>query len=463
MDIKHTLSLFEVSQRIKGALESEFSSTVWVVGEISEIKTNSSGHCYLELVEKDSSTDQPKAKARATIWARNFRMIKPFFETSTGRKLNSGIKILVQCVISYHPLYGLSLNVVDIDPAFTIGDLEMARQQTINRLIAEGVMEMNKEIPMPLLPKRIAVISSPTAAGFEDFANQLHTNPYGFVFFVKLFAATMQGEKAEESIISALDRIHNKVDEWDVVAIIRGGGSQTDLGCFDSYNLANNIAQFPIPIITGIGHEKDVSIADMVANTRQKTPTAVAELFINHFINAENWLVEANDNFSDAVKQVISLHVQNLSKLSRSIIPSALKLARFENLRLQKLFHLSQEETVKQLNKRNINLSRLTNLVNAQIRLTSERSRITIIGIQKWMVQWTKNRLNYEAKGLTQLEKNINAINPENVLKRGYSITLFKGKMLKNWEDVKPDDEIETVLSTGQLVSVIKLINKAKV
>ena len=462
MDIKHTLSLFEVSQRIKGALESEFPSTVWVIGEISEIKANPSGHCYLELVEKESDTDQPKAKARATIWARNFRMIKPFFETSTGRRLSSGIKVLVQCVISYHPVYGLSLNVLDIDPAFTIGDLEMARQQTINRLIAEGVMEMNKEIPMPLLPKRIAVVSSPTAAGFEDFANQLHTNPYGFVFFVKLFAATMQGEKAEESIISALDRIHNKVDEWDVVAIIRGGGSLIDLGCFDSYNLANNIAQFPIPIVTGIGHEKDVTIADMVANTRQKTPTAVAELFINHFINAENWLVEANDNFSDAVKQVIGLHVQNLSKLSGGIIPSVLKSTRFENLRLQRLYHLSQEEVAKQLNKRIINLNKLTTRVNAQVRLTSERNRITIMNIQRWLAQWTKNRLSYEAKDLIQVEKTVYAINPENVLKRGYSLTLFQGKILKNWKEVKPDDEVKTILASGQLVSVIKYTNKTK-
>lgn len=460
MDKKITFSLFEVSLRIKNTLEAEFPNTVWIVGEISEIKENPSGHCYLELVEKDSDNDQPKAKARATIWSRNYRMIKPFFETSTGRRLGAGIKVLVQCVINYHPLYGLSVNIVDIDPTFTIGDLERIRQQTINRLIAEGVMGMNNEIPLPLLPKRIAVISSPTAAGFEDFGNQLHNNPYGYAFFVKLFAATMQGDKAEESIINALERINDSINTWDIVAIIRGGGSQIDLGCFDSYNIANNIAQFPIPVVTGIGHEKDVTIADMVAHTRLKTPTAVAEFFINQFVNAENWLVEANDDFNDAVKQVIGLNVQTLSKISNRIIPLILKSTRNENIRLQKLIHYNHDEATKFLSKSNLDLSRFTNRFNYQVKLAISTSNQVLKEYKKWLTFEPKTRLSILTKELKQVERNMHTVDPVNVLKRGYSITLYEGKPLKNGQDVNPNDEVKTILSSGQLVSVVKEVKR---
>ncbi len=460
MDKKITFSLFEVSQRIKNALELEFPTTVWIVGEISEIKENPSGHCYLELVEKDTDNDQPKAKARATIWSRSFRMIKPFFETSTGRRLGAGIKVLVQCVINYHPLYGLSVNIVDIDPTFTIGDLEMVRQQTINRLIAEGVMGMNNEIPLPLLPKRIAVISSPTAAGFEDFANQLHNNSYGYAFFVKLFAASMQGDKAEESIINALERINESVDMWDIVAIIRGGGSQIDLGCFDNYNLANNIAQFPIPVVTGIGHEKDVSIADMVAHTRLKTPTAVAEFFINQFVNAENWLMEANDDFTDAVKHVVGLNVQTLSKISNRIIPSVIRSTQYENIRLQKIIHSNHEEATKFLGKSNLILNKFTNRFNIHVKLAIGKKNQELKQYKKWLMLEPKTKLGILTNELKQIERNLHSVDPKNVLKRGFSITLYKGKPLKNGHDINPSDEVETILCTGKLVSVVKEVKR---
>ncbi|HCY00737.1 MAG TPA: exodeoxyribonuclease VII large subunit, partial [Bacteroidales bacterium] len=225
-----TLSLYELNTKIQEALEVNLPTIVWVTGEISDFKENRSGHCYLELVEKNDNSEQPRAKARATIWSRNYRMLKPFFETSTGTKLESGIKILIQCNVNYHTVYGLSLNIIDIDPTYTIGDIEHRRQETINRLIADGVFGMNKEVILPLLPKRIAVISSSTAAGYQDFVHQLSNNPFGYVFEHKLFNAIMQGDKAEQSLINSLDHVHEDLKNWDIVAIIRGGGSQIDLG-----------------------------------------------------------------------------------------------------------------------------------------------------------------------------------------------------------------------------------------
>lgn len=330
------LTLFEVSQRIQQALENSFPTRIWVVAEISELKENRSGHCYLELVEKEENADQPKAKARATIWAGTYRMLKPFFETSTQRGLGAGIKVLVLCDVNYHPLYGLSLNIQDIDPTFTLGDIEQKRQETINLLIADGIFNMNKEVGLPLLPKRVAVISSPTAAGFQDFSHQLDNNARGYVVHYKLFKATMQGEKAEDSIINALNQIYNDYDSWDVVAIIRGGGSQIDLGCFDSYMLASHIAQFPLPIITGIGHEKDITVADMVAHTRQKTPTAVAEYILDHFNNAENWLVEAFDNFTDSISLLVKNRKNELDRSLSKTIPYALKKTANDRLKLER-------------------------------------------------------------------------------------------------------------------------------
>jgi exodeoxyribonuclease VII large subunit len=456
MSGKNTLSLFEVSQKISNALQDEFPGTQWVIGEISEIKQNVSGHCYLELVEKDTSNDYPKAKARGTIWARTYRMIKPYFETATGRRLQAGLKVLVQCTVNYHPVYGLSLNIVDIDPTFTLGDIELMRQQTINKLIAEGVMDMNKELELPLLPKNIAIISSPTAAGFEDFANQLTQNPYGYVFNIKLFTATMQGDKAEESIIMAMDRIYSDITSWDVLVIIRGGGSQVDLGCFDSYNLANNIAQFPLPVVTGIGHEKDVTVTDMVAHTRQKTPTAVAEFLIAQFVNAENWLIEANDNFTDAVKLVTVSNVQALSRYSSRLFPAVIKVTQLANSQLQRGTHKGHEAINKTIAYRNTFLQRVLSKTETHAEVKINRQQGVLNQMQKQVKADINSLLQKENRNTIYYEKNAKALDPINILKRGFSITIHKGKVLKSSDVANAGDKIETILANGKLVSTIK-------
>jgi len=276
MDQKLTLS--ELNKQIGDVLESAFPKGVWVVGEISELKENRNGHCYLELIEKQGI--EIVARSRATIWSYTYRMLKPYFETSTGQLFTSGIKILVQVSVEFHAAYGLSLNIKDIDPVYTVGDMAMQRREIVDRLKTEGVFEMNKELQLPLVPQKIAVISSATAAGYQDFVNQLDNNKQGFVFYIKLFQATMQGTETAPSIMAALERIFGYDDFFDAVVIIRGGGATADLSSFDNYDLAYFVTQFPLPVITGIGHEKDDTIVDLVAHTRLKTPTAVAEFFI---------------------------------------------------------------------------------------------------------------------------------------------------------------------------------------
>lgn len=460
MQSNNKLTLFEVSQRIQEALDSSFPTRIWVVAEISELKENRSGHCYLELVEKDENSDQPKAKARATIWAGTYRMLKPFFETSTQRRLGPGIKVLVLCDVNYHPLYGFSLNIQDIDPTFTLGDIEQKRQHTINLLIEEGVFDMNKGVGFPLLPKRVAVISSPTAAGFQDFSHQLDNNPRGYVIHYKLYKATMQGEKAEDSIINALNQIYNDIDSWDVVVIIRGGGSQVDLGCFDNYNLATHIAQFPIPIITGIGHEKDITVADMVAHTRQKTPTAVAEYLLDHFNNAENWLIEAIDSFSDTISVLVKDKGNELDRVLSKTIPFALKKTANDRLKLERKM-LQNFETInrKISSSKSFLINRIGDIHHHfNSNLYKHNQRITYL-IDRIRIEPKKNMVLANDK-LNFLAKNLNALNPETILKRGFSITYHNGKVLKSAHNIKNGEKIETHLSNGKIYSIIEEISK---
>ena len=290
------IGLYQLNSLVKQELKNRFPDTFLVIAEIADVKENRSGHCYLELVEKREGDDAVIATARATIWAFTYRMLKPYFETTTGKSLQRGIKVLVSVEIVFHELYGYSLNIKNIDPTFTVGDLERKRKEIIDRLTQEGVIDMNRELELPMLPKTIAVISSPTAAGYGDFTDQLHRNVYGYAFHTKLFPAVMQGEKTTESVIAALERIYEYESLFDVVVIIRGGGSQTDLGSFDSYDLAANVAQFPIPVLAGIGHERDETIVDRVAYRSVKTPTAAAAFLIERFNEAEGRLEIAKEN-----------------------------------------------------------------------------------------------------------------------------------------------------------------------
>jgi exodeoxyribonuclease VII large subunit len=276
MDQK-AISLCELLAQVKSALKNTLPFSWWIRAEISELKANYSGHCYLELIEKNDLTDTIKAKVKATIWSSVFRMLQPYFETTTQTKLVAGIKVMIKVSADFHELYGFSLNVTDIEPSYTIGEMARQKLEIINRLKTEGVFEMNRSLSIPEIPCRIAVISSKTAAGLGDFMDQLSGNQYGYKFYIQLFPAAMQGLEAEQSVIEALDKVNRYEEFFDVVVLIRGGGAQSDLSCFNSYWLNFNICQFTLPVLTGIGHEQDETIADLVAFKRLKTPTAVAE------------------------------------------------------------------------------------------------------------------------------------------------------------------------------------------
>ena len=291
MEQKESTGLLALLSRVRETLEEAFPETVWLQAEISELKQNPTGHCYLTLVEKDPQSNALLAKAPAIVWASSWRMIKPYFESQTGRSLAPGMSVLVRVQVNYSALYGLSLVVFDIDPSFTVGELELARQRTIARLESEGMFGMNASLPIATLPRRLAVISSATAAGYRDFCRQLEENEYGFRFSLQLFPALMQGADAPQSIIAALDAVAAVADDYDAVLILRGGGGAMDLVCFDDYDLAVNVAQFPLPVLTAIGHDHDYHVADMVAHTHVKTPTALADWLIDRFAD-EDWQVE---------------------------------------------------------------------------------------------------------------------------------------------------------------------------
>ena len=314
MEMKRPVGLLALQEQIKEALEDNFLETVWLQAEISELKPHPSGHCYLTLVEKDAHSNTLLAKASAVIWASTWRMVKPYFAAQTGRALAVGMSVLVRVQVSYSTVYGLSLVVFDIDPSFTVGELELARQRTIARLEAEGMFDMNAQLPLPALPRRLAVITSATAAGYRDFLHHLEDNEYGFHFQTRLFPALMQGEAAPASIIAALDAVAAEAEAFDAVLILRGGGGAMDLVCFDDYELAVNVAQFPLPVLTAIGHDHDYHIIDRVAHTYVKTPTALADWLVERFAS-EAWQL-------DSLVQRLHLAVQSKALRQQGVLDS---------------------------------------------------------------------------------------------------------------------------------------------
>lgn len=320
--MEEKISLLQLQERIKRGIEAAVPGAVWVTAEIGEINSHPSGHCYLDLVNYKDDGRGVAAKARGVIWSSTWRMLRPYFQSAAGVALSKGLNVLIKVQASFSSVYGLSLNVLDIDPSFTVGELELKRQQTIKRLKEEGCMEMNGLLELPALPRRIAVVSSPTAAGYRDFMKHLHNNEYGFGFFSELFVAQMQGDEAPDSIIAALEEIAGREGEFDVVVILRGGGAAMDLMCFDDYELAVNIAQFPLPVVTAIGHDHDYHIADMVSHTWLKTPTAAADFFVDIFMQQEQYLMHLFQRISLTLAQKISterhrlLNVQNSLEMS---------------------------------------------------------------------------------------------------------------------------------------------------
>lgn len=309
-------SLSELCQNIEEVLAEEFASTYWVRAEVASLSVR--GHCYMELVEK-ASTKNIAAKVRATCWQQIYGILSPYFEAETGQKLSVGMQVLLEVEVSFHAVYGLSLNIVGIDPTFTLGDMARQRQETIQRLKDDGVMDMQSSLEIPSLPRRIAVISSADAAGYGDFCHQLENNSGGFQFRTQLFAAIMQGEQSAKSIIQSLQQIADEIDKWDIVVIVRGGGASTDLRNFDDYELASHCAQFPLPIIAGIGHTRDISIVDMVVHSSVKTPTAAAEWLINAMQQQADRIAELYTRLQRAIQRTINQQHIRIEQLQQAL------------------------------------------------------------------------------------------------------------------------------------------------
>ena len=330
------ITLSQLQQRIKSSVEASLPLPLWVVAEVSELKVNYSGHCYMELVEKQESarggTPIPRAQVRAVIWRSQYAMLAPYFEAQTGSRLGAGMKIMAKVVVSYHELYGLSLQITDINPSYTLGEVERQKQQTIAQLQSDGVWDMNRSLALPRPLQRIAVISSEAAAGYRDFCNELRGG--GYAIFTTLFDAVVQGAAAEESICSALEEVAQKQEYFDAVVLIRGGGSASDLSCFNSYKLCSYVAQFPLPVITGIGHDKDTSVADMVAHTQLKTPTAVAVWLTDAMAQEMAWLDEAALRLSDMAQTASQRERMRLERAWGELQREALRFCDREAARL---------------------------------------------------------------------------------------------------------------------------------
>ena len=388
MNSENHITLFELNRLVRDSIEISMPDEYWVEAEVAECR-EARGHCYLELIEKDEQTATPIAKASAKCWASKWAVVKPYFERTTGQRLVAGMKVLLKVYPQFHEAFGFSWIVTDIDPTYTLGDMARQRQAIIRQLKAEGVFDLQKELTLPLFCQRIAVISSETAAGYGDFCHQLAENPYGFQFETHLFPATMQGEEVEGSVINALTRIY-EVKSFDCVVIIRGGGATSDLSGFDTLALAEHVANFPLPIITGIGHERDECILDMVSHTRVKTPTAAAALLIEHLKGVLDAVNQAQDSITRAAQQQLAAVGYQLTALEQ-------RIPMLVERRMTNAFH--------------------------QLQLIEER-----------------------VKGL----------DPQLLLSRGYSITLHKGRVVRDPKSLQAGDEIETRLEKGRIHSIIR-------
>jgi len=449
------LSLLQLNNIIKKTVNENFNSKYWVVAEISDIRENYSGHCYLELIQKDENNNNIVAKARANIWANTYRILKPYFETSTKTQLSSGIKILILVTIEFHELYGFSLTIYDIEPSFTIGDIELKKAKIIEQLVKDGIFEMNKELEFPIVPQRVAVISSDTAAGYEDFCKQLNNNRNNFKFNIVLFQAFMQGEQAESSIVGALDKINNKIQQFDVVAIIRGGGGKSDLSCFDNYQIASNICQFPIPVLSGIGHQRDNSIVDMVSNENLKTPTAVADFIIEKTEEFYNSILFMNDNIMQYATNMLDNKNNELYNLIQKLKNEVLS----KNFnQKEKFFNLSNNLTKNVYNVIYYNNTKYNTLRSKiKVILSSEikSNKTKLVYENEKLLNSINQYIEKNKSNINTMERLVNQNNIKTVLGKGFSITKLNNKTLKNKSEAISDQLIETELYDGIIKSQI--------
>ena len=446
---RKTLTLFELNALVRQTLELGMPDDYWVEAELSEVH-EVRGHCYMELIQKDDHNNTPVAKASAKCWASTWRLARPHFERVTGQQLHAGMKVLLKVSAQFHENYGFSWIVTDIDPTYTMGDMARKRQEIIRQLKEEGVFDLQKELQLPMFCQRIAVISSANAAGYGDFVNQLENNDYGFRFHTQLFPAVMQGEGVEQSVIAALNKIFARLKKedsslftlhsslnFDCVVIIRGGGATSDLSGFDTLALAENVANFPLPVITGIGHERDESVLDMVSHTRVKTPTAAAAFLISNLKSVLDEIEDCEQRIHAKVKQRMDMEKIRLLNYAQKI-PMLFSVVRTR-----------QEALLGQL------LVKMRSSIG--YRLQDERHRLIVL--QNNMQPVLYRKLTDERHLLDLLSQRLIGLDPNRLLKRGYSITLKNGRTVRDVSQLKEGDELETRFENGTVRSVVNQVN----
>ncbi len=453
-------TLLELTGMIGKTISDSFPGRYWVIAEINEIRENVSGHCYLELIEKDPDADSILARARATVWAYTWRLLKPYFETSTSQNLGKGIMILVEVTIEFHELYGLSLNIKDIDPVYTLGDLERRRAETIRQLEEEGIINMNKALPFPVIPSRIAVISSPLAAGYEDFIDQIRNNPGKYRIDTTLFPALMQGNGAGKSVTDALDKVFEKENMFDLVVILRGGGSAGDLNCFNTYEIAAHIAQFPLPVVTGIGHERDHTIAGMVAHTDLKTPTAAAEFLLGKFQELDQKIGTLGNRLTSEVSRILEQNKQMIINtlnnfpliLNNSLIQKGRQLKSTGSILARSANTFLQQNRHKIIS----NHSRFRFIIkNCFLRMKGRMEEVSTNNLPGR----TRELIRKRGDRLLLYETTVGLVDPVNIIRKGYTLVLKDGRIIKNAKDIATEDVLETKFHDGRIKSKVLNIN----
>lgn len=430
---QESFSLSELNGYVREAVKGNFPDTYWLRAETSDVRRNQNGHCYLEFIEKDADTQNIIARARGVIWSNVFAMLAAYFENETGQRFASGLNVLVNVSVDFHELYGYSLTVNDIDPTYTLGDIARHRAQVLRRLDEEGMLDMNKSLSLSPVCHRIAVISSPTAAGYEDFLEHLQNNAYGLAFYTHFFPAIMQGERSEQSIIGALEKIYQYQEWFDAIAIIRGGGASADLNCFDAYDLAVHCAQFPLPIISGVGHERDVTVLDAVAHTRAKTPTAVADFLVEHNAETLSELQSLQQQLVASAEQSLENEQKSLSEISKSMYRNSVGV-------ITQHIHY-REQLAQQIS------------LKSRILLNKKKEENQSVAFR--LQHLVRQKVEKETFTLSSHQQYIRMVSPQSILKRGYTLTLKKGKIITSATQLHENDEVETLFYDGAVKSIV--------
>jgi exodeoxyribonuclease VII large subunit len=460
--MKDKLSLTALQLMIRDSVVLAMPGSYWVTAEIAELKENYSGHCYLELVDKDPVTDVLNSRARATIWAARYRLIGPMFESSSGLRLAAGMKVLLRVTVEYHEIYGMSLNISDIDPAYTIGEMSLKRSGIIRRLKEEGVWDMNSQRDFPSLPQRIAVISSASAAGYTDFRKQLAENTYGYRFVTRLFTSPMQGEDTEKGIVAALDSIAEQPGEFDVAVILRGGGSVADLHWFDNYPVAFHITQFPIPVLTGIGHEKDVSVTDMVAWKALKTPTAVATFLVEKMHETDLMIADAADRLKTVSREIIMEHSSLTIENARRILPATKDLISDTEKNLSTTALALASLTRGRIKEAGILTAIRASEIKSSLKQIFRENASNLDANSQRLKTGTRTILLKLGEELASLEEHLRISDPVNILKKGFTITMSGGRTVRDAKSLRKGDTIATRFCDGYVESTVKEKSKTK-